>query len=186
MLTCDAFGVLPPVAHLSTAQAMYHFISGYTAKIAGTEEGIKEPTATFSACFGQPFLIWNPVKYAQMMAEKMHRHQAEAWLINTGWICGAYGTGKRIPLKYSRAIIDAIHNGELTNATYENYPIFNLAIPKHVKGVPDDILNPIRAWSSPTLYQETLMKLYHLFSQNFKEYALSATPDIIAAAPSSI
>jgi phosphoenolpyruvate carboxykinase (ATP) len=183
MLTCDAFGILPPVARLSTAQAMYHFISGYTAKIAGTEEGIKEPTATFSACFGQPFLVWNPVKYAQMLAEKMHQHQVDAWLINTGWTGGIYGVGKRISLKYSRAIIDAIHNGELAKATYENYHIFNLAIPTHVTGIPDHILNPARTWSSSKAYQEARLKLCHLFNENFETYSQHATPDILAAAP---
>lgn len=109
LLTCDAFGVLPPVSKLSSAQAMYHFISGYTAKIAGTEDGITEPQATFSACFGAPFLVWHPAKYAGMLAEKMHSHQADAWLINTGWNGGVYGTGKRISLKYTRAIIDGTY-----------------------------------------------------------------------------
>jgi phosphoenolpyruvate carboxykinase (ATP) len=183
MLTCDAFGVLPPVSRLSTAQAMYHFISGYTAKIAGTEEGIKEPTATFSACFGQPFLVWHPVKYAQMLAEKMHQHQADAWLINTGWTGGMYGVGKRIPLKYSRAIIDAIHSGELVGAEYETYPIFKLAIPKHIMNIPDNILNPCRSWPSTKQYWETITKLCRLFNENFQQYVSDATPDILAAAP---
>ncbi|KAJ2637575.1 Protein kinase C-like 1, partial [Coemansia sp. RSA 1287] len=116
LLTCDAFGVLPPVAKLTPAQAMYHFISGYTAKIAGTEEGVTEPEATFSACFGQPFLVWHPVKYAQMLAQKMQEHNVNVWLVNTGWSGGRYGVGKRITLKHSRAIIDAIHSGELKQA----------------------------------------------------------------------
>lgn len=109
LLTCDAFGVLPPVSKLTESQVMYHFISGYTAKIPGTEDGVKEPSATFSACFGQPFLVWHPTKYATMLAQKMREHKADAWLINTGWSGGAYGVGKRISLKYSRAILDSIH-----------------------------------------------------------------------------
>ncbi|KAJ2327230.1 Protein kinase C-like 1, partial [Coemansia sp. RSA 2702] len=164
LLTCDAFGVLPPVSKLTPAQAMYHFISGYTAKIAGTEEGVTEPEATFSACFGQPFLVWHPVKYAQ--------------------IGGAYGVGKRISLKHSRAIIDAIHSGELEKATYTNYGAFNLQIPQAVSKVPDRLLNPSDAWTgNPEEFSSTLAKLAQLFQANFKTYADKATPDIVAAGP---
>jgi len=186
MLTCDAFGVLPPVSRLTSAQAMYHFISGYTAKIAGTEDGVTEPEATFSACFGQPFLVLHPTKYATMLATAMHRHEADAWLINTGWNGGAYGTGKRIALKYSRAIIDAIHNGELKQSTteYETYPIFGLQIPKNVTHVPREVLNPARAWQgSAQDFEATVKKLAGLFNANFAKYQDQASPEVIAAGP---
>ncbi|TPX65666.1 phosphoenolpyruvate carboxykinase (ATP) [Spizellomyces sp. 'palustris'] len=184
LLTCDAFGVLPPVSKLTPEQAMYHFISGYTAKIAGTEEGVTEPQATFSTCFGAPFLVWHPVKYATMLAEKMQQHKADAWLINTGWNGGPYGVGKRVALKYSRAIIDAIHNGELAKAEYENYATFNLPIPKAVTGVPSEILNPAKTWSgTQESYSTTLQKLANLFNSNFKTYADKAAPEVIAAGP---
>merc|ERR1712241_264112 len=125
LLTCDAFGVLPPVSKLTPDQVMYHFISGYTAKVAGTEMGVTEPQATFSACFGAPFMVWHPAKYAELLAEKMAHHSADAWLINTGWTGGAHGEGHRMSLKDTRAIIDAIHSGELAKAEYETIPRFN-------------------------------------------------------------
>jgi len=184
LLTCDAFGVLPPVSKLSQAQAKYHFISGYTAKIAGTEDGITEPQATFSSCFGQPFLVWHPVKYATMLAEKMAQHNADAWLINTGWNGGKYGVGKRISLKYSRAIIDAIHSGELANAEYENYGVFNLQIPTNVTGVPSEVLHPSKTWAgSQEDFEQTRAKLAELFVRNFENYADQATEDVCAAGP---
>lgn len=184
LLTCDAFGVLPPVSKLSEAQAMYHFISGYTAKIAGTEDGITEPQATFSSCFGAPFLVWHPVKYASMLADKMSHHKADAWLINTGWNGGAYGVGKRIALKYSRAIIDAIHSGELAKAEYETYPTFNLQIPKTCPGVPSEILNPAKTWTgTKESYDATTKKLARLFTENFDNFRDKATPEILAAGP---
>ncbi|KAI9105981.1 ATP-utilizing phosphoenolpyruvate carboxykinase [Phlyctochytrium arcticum] len=184
LLTCDAFGVLPPVSKLTPAQAMYHFISGYTAKIAGTEEGVTEPQATFSTCFGAPFLVWHPVKYATMLAEKMQQHQADAWLINTGWNGGPYGVGKRVALKYSRAIIDAIHSGELAKSEYETYPTFNLSIPKSCPGVPSEILNPANSWTgTKESYTSTLNKLATLFSGNFQSYADKASPEVLASGP---
>lgn len=183
MLTCDAFGVLPPVSKLTSAQAMYHFISGYTAKVAGTEEGVTEPTATFSACFGQPFLVWHPTKYAAMLAERMHKHAADAWLINTGWIGGKYGIGSRCPLKYTRAIIDAIHSGELAKADYELYPVFNLHVPKTCSNVPAELLHPERCWRDAKLFAETRAKVATLFIESFKEYAVHATADTVAAGP---
>lgn len=175
-LTCDAFGVLPPVSKLTIEQSMYHFISGYTAKIGGTEDGIKEPTATFSACFGAPFLVWHPVKYAQMLAERISLHSADAWLVNTGWIGGRYGIGSRIKLQYSRAIINAIHSGELSKAEYEQHSVFNLAIPKQVSNIPSEILHPERAWSDQKSYFETLRTLAQLFIDNFKQYEDKACP----------
>jgi ATP-dependent phosphoenolpyruvate carboxykinase len=138
----------------------------------------------YSACFGAPFLVWHPVKYATMLAEKMKCHKADAWLVNTGWNGGAYGVGKRISLKYSRAIIDAIHSGELANAEYEVYPTFGLSIPKKVTGVPSEILHPSKTWlGTQDSYGATVKKLANLFNENFKTYADQATPDILAAAP---
>ncbi|KAG0243714.1 Protein kinase C-like 1 [Actinomortierella wolfii] len=186
MLTCDAFGVLPPVAKLTPAQAMYHFISGYTAKIAGTEDGVTEPEATFSACFGQPFLVLHPTKYATMLAERMHAHKADAWLVNTGWNGGSYGgSGSRISLRYSRAILDSIHSGELAALQeYDVDPIFGLYIPRRVTGVPDDVLHPAKAWKGPeSEYHATVQKLAHLFNENFEKFKSEASPEVIAAGP---
>jgi phosphoenolpyruvate carboxykinase (ATP) len=183
LLTCDAFGVLPPVSRLTPEQLMYHFISGYTAKVAGTEVGVQEPEATFSACFGAAFLVWHPAKYAQMLADRLHAHEAEAWLVNTGWSGGAYGTGKRIPLAYTRAIIDAIHSGELSEAPVEEEPVFGLAIPKSVSGVPANILRPHAAWADVKAYRQAAQKLTKLFCENFQQYADGASPETIAAGP---
>ncbi|KAF9934590.1 Protein kinase C-like 1 [Linnemannia zychae] len=186
MLTCDAFGVLPPVSRLTPAQAMYHFISGFTAKMAGTEDGVTEPEATFSACFGQPFLVLHPTQYATMLAQKIEQHNVDVWLINTGWTGGAYGkTGQRISLKYSRAIIDAIHSGELKKAEYQTYPVFGLEIPKAMEGIPSKVLNPAEAWGETGLmeFNQTVKKLAELFNENFAKYQDQASADVIAAGP---
>ncbi|OMJ26466.1 Phosphoenolpyruvate carboxykinase [ATP] [Smittium culicis] len=184
MLTCDAFGVLPPVSRLTSAQAMYHFISGYTAKVAGTEEGVTEPEATFSACFGQPFLVFHPVKYATMLAEKMKHHKTNVWLVNTGWNGGPFGIGSRISLKYSRAIIDAIHSGELENASYTTSPVFNLEIPTTCSNVPDAVLDPSKSWKPESGdYLESVRSLAKLFIKNFETFADQSTPDILESAP---
>ncbi|KAG0336224.1 Protein kinase C-like 1 [Podila humilis] len=186
MLTCDAFGVLPPVSRLTPAQAMYHFISGYTAKIAGTEEGVTEPEATFSACFGQPFLVLHPTKYASMLADKIREHKAKVWLVNTGWAGGDVSLGKRIALKYSRAIIDAIHAGclEKQDVQYEKYPVFGLDIPTTVPNVPAEVLNPRSAWGQATNeFDATVKKLATLFNENFAKYASEASDEVIAAGP---
>ncbi|MEX0824513.1 MAG: phosphoenolpyruvate carboxykinase (ATP), partial [Pirellulaceae bacterium] len=170
-LTCDAFGVLPPVSRLSPAQAMYHFISGYTAKVAGTEMGVTEPTATFSACFGAAFLVWHPMKYAELLAERIREHEANVWLINTGWIGGGYGSGgKRISLSATRAIIDAIHNGSLANEETRQDPWFNLAVPTKCKGVATELLWPRDAWNDPEAYDISAQRLTDLFQGNFKKY----------------
>ncbi|GIL81544.1 hypothetical protein Vretimale_948 [Volvox reticuliferus] len=168
LLACDAFGVLPPVSRLTLEQAMYHFISGYTAKVAGTEVGVKEPTATFSACFGSAFLMLHPYKYATMLADKMSSHGTHAWLVNTGWTGGKYGVGKRISLKHTRAIIDAIHSGELEKAEYVSTPIFGLQVPTAVTGVPSEILSPENVWSEKNDFASTLNHLGHMFVKNFQ------------------
>ena len=163
---------------------MYHFISGYTAKVAGTEQGVTEPTATFSACFGAAFLVWHPNKYAQMLAEKMDQHAADAWLINTGWIGGAFGTGQRIPLGYTRAIIDAIHGGHLEQVEMIQDDFFGLAIPQECPGVPQEVLQPRLAWSDQDSYQETALHLAKLFDQNFHQYREGASDGIAEGGPS--
>jgi phosphoenolpyruvate carboxykinase (ATP) len=182
-LTCDAFGVLPPVSALSPAHAMYHFISGYTAKVAGTEVGVTEPQATFSPCFGGPFLVWHPNKYAELLAAKMKRHNARVWLVNTGWAGGAYGTGKRISLKHTRAIIDAIHSGELTQATTERDPIFGFDVVTECPEVPREILLPRNTWADKGAYDAAARKLADLFRNNFHKYESGVSADIKAAAP---
>ncbi|MCA9671700.1 MAG: phosphoenolpyruvate carboxykinase (ATP), partial [Myxococcales bacterium] len=182
-LTCDAFGVLPPVAKLTPSQAMYHFISGYTAKVAGTEVGVTEPQATFSPCFGGPFLVWHPGKYAEQLAAKLQKHDAQAWLINTGWSGGAYGVGKRMKLSYTRAIVDAIHSGELKSAPTETDPVFGLEVPKSCPGVPAEILIPRNTWTDKAKYEETAKKLAALFGKNFKAYEGGVSDEVKAAGP---
>lgn len=182
-LTCDAFGVLPPVSKLTRGQAMYHFISGYTAKVAGTEVGITEPEATFSACFGAAFLVWHPTKYAEMLAEKIDQYDSTVWLVNTGWSGGAYGVGKRFSLKYTRAIIDGVLDGSLDNAEFETVPFFGLSVPKAVPNVPSEVLNPKSTWTDKAAYDETAKKLAQMFVDNFEKYADQASEEILAAAP---
>jgi phosphoenolpyruvate carboxykinase (ATP) len=185
LLTCDAFGVLPPVSKLTPAQAMYHFLQGYTAKVAGTEIGVTEPEATFSSCFGAPFLVWHPTKYAQLLSEKLNKFGATAFLINTGWTGGQYGVGKRISLKHTRAIIDAIHDGSLLKEEFVP-DVFGLLVPKKCKGVPDEILSPKNAWKDKTHYAQNEKKLHDLFAANFQKYINEASEDVIKAGPSKI
>ncbi len=182
-LTCDAFGVLPPVTRLSPEQAMYHFISGYTAKVAGTEMGITEPQTTFSACFGSPFLVWHPAKYAQMLAERMQKHQADCWMVNTGWSGGAYGQGKRISLPTTRAIIDAIHDGTLAKAKFVPDPIFGLGIPQSCPNVSSEVLTPRNTWTDPSQYDAAARKLAGQFIESFKKYEAVASPSVADAGP---
>jgi phosphoenolpyruvate carboxykinase (ATP) len=182
-LTCDAFGVLPPVSRLSPAQAMYHYISGYTAKVAGTEMGVSEPQATFSPCFGGPFLVWHPTKYAELLAEKMRKHQANTWLVNTGWSGGSYGVGARMKLSYTRAIIDAIHAGMLTDAPTAPDPTFGFPVVTECPAVPREILRPWETWPDKTAYAATARKLAGLFRENFRQYEEGASADVIAAGP---
>ena len=183
LLTCDAFGVLPPVSKLTPEQAMYHFISGYTAKVAGTEVGVTEPEATFSACFGAPFLVWHPTKYAEMLADKLQKHGAQTWLVNTGWTGGEYGTGKRMSLPHTRAIIDAIHSGTLANAPTVEDPIFGFAVPTEVAGVPGEVLIPKNTWADKAAFDATAKKLARLFQENFAAYEDKASDAIRGAGP---
>ncbi len=182
-LTADAFSVLPPVSKLTAGQAMYHFISGYTAKVAGTEVGVTEPEATFSACFGAPFLVWHPTKYAEMLAEKMREHKVDVWLVNTGWSGGPYGVGKRMSIQHTRAIIDAIHDGSLAQCDTVEDPIFGLHIPKRCNGVPSDVLTPWTTWSERSAYDATAKKLAGLFHENFKNYADAASKEVLEGGP---
>ncbi len=183
-LTCDAYGILPPVSKLTKEQAMYHYLSGYTAKVAGTELGVKEPSATFSACFGKAFLMVHPTKYATILAEKMEKHGANAYLINTGWIAGPYGVGYRIPLKDNRLSIDAIFDGSLNKGEFETLPIFNLQVPKAVKGMDAKILNPRNLWVDKNAYDVAARKLAGMFIANFNLF--TDTPhgkDLLVAGP---
>jgi len=171
LLTCDAFGVLPPVSKLNVEQTMYHFISGYTSKVAGTEVGVSEPEATFSACYGAAFLMWHPYKYAAMLAEKMAQHGTQAWLVNTGWSGGKYGVGQRMSLKVTRAIVDAIHSGELAGAPCVASPYFGLQVPTSCPGVSPDVLLPEHSWKDGPEFDRTLQSLAGRFIQNFSKYS---------------
>ena len=182
-LTCDAFGVLPPVSKLTPGQAAYHFISGYTAKVAGTEAGINEPVPSFSACFGEPFMPLHPTVYAEMLSRKMLEAGVNVWLINTGWSGGPYGTGSRIKLKYTRAMITSILNGELENAEFEQHPVFGLHMPKECPGVPAEILDPMNTWDNKSAYVSKSIHLAHSFHLNFEKFASEASEEIINGGP---
>ncbi len=182
-LTCDAYGVLPPISKLTTGQAMYHFISGYTAKVAGTEMGITEPTLTFSACFGKVFLPLHPTKYAELLGKKLKENKVNVWLINTGWSGGAYGVGSRMKLSYTRSMITAALTGKLDSVKYEILPIFGLQTPIECADVPSDILNPRNTWRDRDAYDATANKLAASFVKNFEQYANAANDEIMAAAP---
>lgn len=182
-LTCDAFGVLPPISKLTIPQAMYHFISGYTAKVAGTEMGITEPQTTFSACFGRAFLPLHPAKYAELLGQKIEKGHVNVWLVNTGWTGGSYGVGERIKLKFTRALITAALNGSLDKVTYETLPVFNLQMPTSCPDVPQEILNPKNTWKDKNAFNETLNKLAGQFVKNFEQYASGTSQDILQAAP---
>lgn len=182
-LTCDAYGVLPPISKLTPAQAMYHFISGYTAKVAGTEAGITEPVSAFSACFGAPFMPLHPTVYAEMLGDKMKAGNVKVWLINTGWSGGSYGTGSRIKLKYTRAMITAALNDQLNDVDYDTHEIFGLHMPKSCPDVPDEILNPKNTWEDKSAYDEKAAKLAKQFVDNFKKFEGQANGNIISASP---
>ncbi|MFD1162512.1 MULTISPECIES: phosphoenolpyruvate carboxykinase (ATP) [Hwangdonia] len=182
-LTCDAFGVLPPVSKLTPGQAAYHFISGYTAKVAGTEAGITEPVPSFSACFGEPFMPLHPTVYGEMLSKKMTEAGVNVWLINTGWSAGPYGVGSRIKLKYTRAMITAILNGELDNVDYDQNFIFGLHMPKYCPGVPSEILDPMNTWLQKGAYVGKAIHLAHSFHLNFEKFAAQASDQIIEGGP---
>jgi phosphoenolpyruvate carboxykinase (ATP) len=182
-LTCDAFGVLPPISKLNAGQAMYQFISGYTAKVAGTETDVTEPKPTFSACFGAPFLPLHPAVYAHMLGDKMQLHDANVWLINTGWTGGSYGVGHRMKLSHTRAMITAALEDALCNVEFEDHALFGFAIPKKCPGVPAEILNPRNTWADKSAYDEKANYLARLFIKNFEKYAGGVSDDVLAAAP---
>ena len=182
-LTCDAFGVLPPISKLTPGQAMYQFISGYTAKVAGTELGVTEPKPTFSACFGAPFLPLHPGKYAGMLGEKMRENKVNVWMVNTGWTGGTYGEGHRMKLKYTRAMITAALEGKLDNAEYKLDPVFGMAIPQSCPDVPSEILTPKNTWTDKDAYDKQASHLASLFIKNFEKYTEGVTDEIRAAAP---
>ncbi|SKA83746.1 phosphoenolpyruvate carboxykinase (ATP) [Caloramator quimbayensis] len=182
-LTADAFGVLPPISKLSKEQAMYHFVSGYTSKIAGTERGIKEPVATFSACYGEPFMLLNPLFYAKMLGEKIEKYNVNVYLVNTGWIKGPYGVGERISLSYTRSMVRAAITGELDNAEYELHPIFNVLMPKKCSNVPEEILNQVNTWNDKQKYYDTAYKLLEKFNNNYKKFHI---PEFMKEAASAL
>ena len=182
-LTADAFGVLPPIAKLTPEQAMYYFLSGYTAKVAGTERGVTEPQATFSACFGAVFLVWHPTKYAEMLGELLHTHGSQVWLVNTGWSGGAYGVGQRMKLSYTRAMVRAALDGSLSNASFAADPIFGLQLPNAVVGVPSDVLDPRRTWADGAAYDAQASKLAGMFRDNITKFGAAVSPAILGAGP---
>ncbi len=182
-LTADAYGILPPVSKLTAGQAMYQFISGYTAKVAGTEAGVKEPTSTFSACFGAPFLPLHPGKYAEMLGNKMKETNVNVWMINTGWSGGPYGIGSRMKLPYTRAMITAALEGKLDNVEFEAHPVFGMMMPKECEGVPSEILNPRNTWADTAAYDAKADDLAKQFRKNFEKYASGVSEEILAAAP---
>jgi len=183
MLTADAFGVMPPIARLTPAAAMYHFLSGYTAKVAGTERGVTEPNATFSTCFGAPFLPLHPDVYAKFLGEKIAKHNARVWLVNTGWSGGSYGVGKRMRIAHTRAMIRAALSGALERASFERDPIFNIDVPTSCPDVPSDVLTPRSTWSDPAAYDRQAARLAHMFQDNFKAFEDRVSPEVKAAGP---
>ena len=183
-LTADAFGVLPPIARLSREQAMYYFLSGYTAKVAGTERGVTEPQATFSACFGAVFLVWHPTKYANMLGELLDKYpDTKVWLVNTGWSGGAYGTGSRMKLSLTRAMVRAALAGKLDNAPVKTDPVFGLNVPQGIEGVPAEVLDARGTWADTAAYDTMAAKLAGMFRDNIKKFGDAVTPAIIAAGP---
>jgi phosphoenolpyruvate carboxykinase (ATP) len=182
-LTADAFGVLPPVSRLSPEQAMYHFILGYTAKVAGTERGVTEPQATFSACFGAPFMTQHPSVYAELLGQKIATHRATCWLINTGWSGGAYGVGSRIKIAYTRAMVNAALGGQFAGVAFSTDPIFGLSVPTSCPDVPAEVLSPRNTWADGAAYDEQAQKLAQMFVENFKKFEAQVSPEILAAGP---
>jgi phosphoenolpyruvate carboxykinase (ATP) len=185
MLTADAFGVLPPIGRLSAEAAMYHFLSGYTAKLAGTETGVTEPRATFSTCFGAPFLPLPPSRYARLLGERIARHDAKVWLVNTGWSGGAYGVGARVPIPHTRAMIRAALEGRLDDLQSRRDPIFNIDVPVSCPGVPEEILEPRATWTDKAAYDTQARRLARMFAENFDAFAGDVTAAVRSAGPRS-
>jgi phosphoenolpyruvate carboxykinase (ATP) len=182
MLTCDAFGVLPPISRLTPAQAMYHFLSGFTSKVAGTERGVTEPEPTFSTCFGAPFMPRRPEVYGKLLQEKIATHGATCWLVNTGWTGGAYGTGSRMPIKATRALLTAALDGSLAEESFRKDPNFGFDVPVACEGVDTVLLNPRDTWADPAAYDAQAAKLVQMFSDNFAKYVPFIDEDVKAAA----
>jgi phosphoenolpyruvate carboxykinase (ATP) len=182
-LTADAFGVLPPVAKLTRDQAMYYFLSGYTAKVAGTERGVKEPQATFSSCFGAVFLVWHPTKYAEMLGKLVDEHGSDVWLLNTGWTGGPFGVGSRMKLSHTRAMVNAVLRGDLHSVPLTADPVFGLQVPNHISGVPDDVLNPRNTWKDKDAYDAQAKKLGTMFRDNFAKFEKSAGAAVTQSGP---
>ncbi len=182
-LTCDAFGVLPPISRLTPEQAMYHFISGYTAKVAGTERGVTEPQATFSACFGAPFMPLHPTVYAELLADKIREHDAKVWLLNTGWTCGPHGVGHRMKLSHTRQMLSEALAGNLDGVDFEYDPVFGLAIPKKVEGVPNEVLVPRNTWEDKNAFDQKAQELADMFAKNFRKFEEEASQELIKAGP---
>lgn len=182
-LTCDAYGVLPPISKLTPEMAMYHFLSGYTAKVAGTEAGVKEPTATFSACFGAPFMPLNPSRYAHLLGDRMRHNQVNCWLVNTGWSGGSYGTGKRMKIQLTRSLLTAALNGTLEKANYTAHPVFQVLMPNEVPGVESNALNPRNTWDDKAAYDAKAKELAAMFTKNFAPFAEAAGKAVVDAGP---
>ncbi|MBC7932499.1 MAG: phosphoenolpyruvate carboxykinase (ATP), partial [Rubrivivax sp.] len=183
MLTADAFGVLPPVARLTPEQAMYHFLSGYTAKVAGTERGVTEPQATFSTCFGAPFMVLHPGTYADLLGKKIQEHEADCWLVNTGWSGGPYGEGQRMKIKHTRSMIRAILSGSLAGVETRPDPVFGVGVPVSCPDVPAEVLQPRETWKDKDAYDTKARDLARRFNENFKKYEAGVSPEVRAAAP---
>ncbi len=183
MLTADAFGVLPPIARLTPAGAMYHFLSGYTAKVAGTEKGVTEPKATFSTCFGAPFMVWHPGVYARLLGERIARHGVHVWLVNTGWTGGGYGVGSRMKIAHTRAMINAALSGALDGVAFRRDPVFDVEVPASCPGVPETVLTPRATWRDPSAYDAQAAKLAGMFADNFKTFEDAVDADVRAAGP---
>jgi phosphoenolpyruvate carboxykinase (ATP) len=184
MLTADAFGIMPPISRLTPEQTLYHFISGYTSKIGGTEIGLgKEPQATFSACFGAPFMALHPYAYAQLLREKILKHNVKCWLVNTGWVGGPYGIGNRIKLDYTRQMVKAALNGTLEKSSFVEEEVFGLKIPEECQDVPKDILNPAQSWKNQSDYMEKARDLAKKFRENFQQYEKDCQPETLEAGP---
>ena len=182
-LTADAFGVLPPISQLTPEQAMYHFLSGYTAKVAGTERGVTEPKATFSACFGAPFLPRHPSVYAEMLGEKLREHRATVWLVNTGWSGGGYGVGSRMKLSYTRTMVNAALSGELDGGDFDTDQVFGIAVPTVISGVPTEVLSPRKTWENPDDYDVAASKLAAMFRENFEQFSNQVSAEVLTAGP---